>query len=124
MSFDIYVQGFGDDPVDMAATIGPILAPLLSVDGLSISTGDGSADVYGARKSPMNGLMFNHVAGKRAWEVIFEVAKAADWVVIPVGGPVCLVGEHQLAALPAELRDVPVEVVHSGQELLGAVSEA
>ncbi len=118
MSFDVYVQGFSDDPVDMTATVDPILAPLLSVDRSSITIVDGNADVHGARNSPINGLMFNHIVGKGAWDVIFEVAKAADWVVIPVGGPACLVGEHQWAGLPEELRDGAVGVVNSGQELL------
>lgn len=118
MSFDIYVQGFSDDPVDAAETIGPVLAPLLSADGLSISTDGGSASVYGALESPMTRLMFNHVDGVKAWDVIFEVAKAAGWVVMPVGGPICLVNERQMASLPEELRDGLVGVVNSGEELL------
>ena len=35
--------------------------------------------------TPATGFMFNHVDGRAAWDVIYEVAQAAGFVVMPIG---------------------------------------
>src|SRR5436853_188265 len=47
--------------------------------------GDGEADVYGVppESQPLTSLMFNHVAGDGAFDLIVAVARAADLVVLP-----------------------------------------
>lgn len=125
MSFDIYLQDFSDDPADRSASVGrSVLAPLLDADGENIVTADGSAAVYGATDVPQEGLMFNHVDGDLAWDVIFDAAVAGDWVIMPVGVPVCIVRDEQRRAVPDELKDVGIVLVRSGRELREVVTSA
>jgi hypothetical protein len=122
VSFDIFLQDFADDPSDRRDEVMRILGPLLDSDEHNLTTGDGSAGVYGLDESPMNGLMFNHVDGDEAWQVIFDTAAAADWVVMPVGGPVCIVSETQRPSVPDDLTDAAIVLVHSGDELRAAAT--
>lgn len=122
MSFDIFLQDFADDPSDRRDDVTRILGPLLDSDEHNLTTGDGSAAVYGLDESPMNGLMFNRVDGDEAWQVIFATAVAADWVVMPVGGPICIVSEDQRSSVPEELADADIVLVNSGVELRAAAT--
>jgi hypothetical protein len=67
--------------------------------------------------------MFNHASGQVIWQVMVNVAKAADWIIMPVGCPVCVMREDMISHLPAELRDNAV-VVRSGTEVLDVMDQA
>lgn len=122
MSFDLYLQGFSDAHADRSESVGRILDPLLDAQRHNVLTKDGSAAVHGAEENPLTGLMFTHVVGDLAWDVIFEVAVAGHWVVMPVGGPICLVRPELADSVPADLQDLAVVVVHSGLELRAAAT--
>lgn len=118
VSFDVFLQGFCDVPADRSESVGQrVLAPLLDACGENVVTADGSAAVYGARDVPLDGLMFNHIEGDLAWEVIFAAAVAGDWAIMPVGGPVCIVREEQYDSVPEELRADGLVLVRTGTEL-------
>jgi hypothetical protein len=80
-------------------------------------TSDGDAEVYGVGT---DGLMFTHASGRRVWDVIFDVARAGNWAIVPVGCPTCVPTSSMIAELPDELRADAV-VVNSGAELLDVV---
>lgn len=122
VSFDIFLQDFADEPSDRRDEVMRILGPLLDSDMSNLTTGDGSAAVYGLESSEVNGLMFNHVDGDEAWQVIFDTAVAADWVVMPAGGPVCIVTEAQRSSVPEDLADEEIVLVNSGVELRAAAT--
>jgi hypothetical protein len=123
VSFDIYLQDFSDAPADRSETVGQrLLAPLLDARGENLVTADGSAAVYGASEVPLDGLMFNHIEGELAWNVIFDAAVAGDWVIMSAGGPLCIVTERQADSVPEELEDDGVVLVRSGRELREAVT--
>ena len=128
MSFDIFLQGFVDGeaaPGDRASAIA-IVTPLLAgpvSDGFGrIVTVDGEADIYGLGDSDQ-GLMINHVSGRQIWQLIIDVARAAGYAVLPVGGPVCVVDEVMIGHLPDELRHHAV-LVRDGGDLERAVVNA
>ncbi len=124
MSFEVYLQDFSDAPADRSVAVGQrMLAPLLDAQRASIATADGSADVYGADEVPLHSLMFDHIDGDLAWDVVFDAAVAGDWVVLPVGCRVCIVDDAHADSIPAELRDVGHTLVRSGSELRAAISE-
>jgi hypothetical protein len=123
MSFDIYLQDFSDAPADRSESVGQrVLAPLLDADGENVVTADGSVAVYGASEVPLDGLMFNHIEGDLAWDVIFDAAVAGSWVIMPVGGPLCIVSEEHADSVPEELKDDGLVLVHSGKELRDAAT--
>lgn len=80
---------------------------------------DGSADIY------LDGdhMMANHIAGDRPWDLLVEGARAADWVIMPVGCPTCITYEEQRAHLPVGL-DADVVLVSSGADLLRSIRSA
>lgn len=128
MSFDIYLQGFsGGDaaPGDGAAAM-TVLDPLIverDAKGWAvIRTGDGNADVYGI-DTPDSGLMCNHVGGRTAWDVIYSVAAAARFVVMPVGRGTLLVDETMRRELPVGIPE-PVLPIRSGADILSAIETA
>ncbi|MCD2441836.1 hypothetical protein LQ757_06035, partial [Agromyces sp. SYSU K20354] len=122
MSFDVFLQDFSDTPADRSESVGRVLRPLFDADGWNVVTADGSAAVFGASDVPLDGLMFNHIAGELAWDVIFDAAVAGDWVIMPVGGPVCIVTEQQADSIPEELQDVGLVLVRSGKDLRHAAT--
>jgi hypothetical protein len=83
----------------------------------NVVTADGAAAAYGASDVPLDGLMFNHVAGELAWDVIFDAAVAGDWMILPVGGPVCTVRDEQADTVPEELKADGLVLVRTGTEL-------
>jgi hypothetical protein len=128
VSFDIFFQAFAHgDPVDAdepAATA--VLVPWVSGEEpdykfVRVETSDGGADVYGYGTA--NSLMINHAAGRAIWDLMFDVAKAGGYVVLPVGCPTCVTRPEQVDDLPEELR-ADVVVVHSGDDLLRVVETA
>ena len=124
MSFDVFLQDFSKVPRDRRTIGERVLEPLLDASRRNIITGDGSAAVYFADDGPLHSMMFNHIAGNAAWDVIYEIAVAAEWAVLPVGGPVCVVTDEHVLSVPPELRATGVLVVGSGQELRRAATAA
>jgi len=121
VSFDIFLQGFRDGagtPGDQAAAIAiitPLLAGPISGGYGRIVTADGEADLYGLGDSD-EGLMVNRASGHQIWQVIVDIARAAGYVVLPVGCPACVVDEVAIGHLPDELREAAV-LVHDGGDL-------
>ncbi|PJJ73367.1 hypothetical protein CLV46_2954 [Diaminobutyricimonas aerilata] len=122
VSMDIFLQDFADAPADKSEAVQRVLGPYFDESRGAIITADGDAEVYGADDTPVNGLMFTHVTGEVAWDLMYEVAVAADWVIMPVGGPVCIVSEEQRATIREDLEDVAVVLVHSGTVLLAVAT--
>jgi hypothetical protein len=121
VSFDIFLQRFDDAATDGSAVMS-VLRPLIVDEDdehrfRRIVTGDGDAEVYG---DPASDLMFTHASGVEVWDVIVDVARAAGWVVMPVGCGTCVVDEAQRAGLP-EFVPEPVVTVRSGAELIAAI---
>ena len=125
MSFDIFLQAFdGGSLLDTAAILEE-LAPYLKPNLETLRTDDGEADVYGLDNDPIRHLMFNHVGGRIAWDIIFSLAQRCGWVIMPVDCPICLTHRDQLSSVPTELLDeFPVVVVRSGSELLAVILDS
>lgn len=123
MSFDICLQSFkgGEaapgDPQAARLTLEPYLAAAPARGYARIRTADGGADVYGLGGES---LMFSHAGGEVIWQVIVDVARAADLVIMPAGCPVCVMREDMISGLPAELQDDAI-VIRSGAELQHAI---
>jgi hypothetical protein len=124
VSFEIFLQNFAESSPDRSKAVRAILDPILSTSGIELTTADGSADVYGLEDDPVDGLMFSKVAGEAVWDVIYAVAVAGDWVVMPVGCPVCVISDEQIALLPEGLGDPAPTRVSSGAGILDAIRSA
>lgn len=121
MSFDIFLQGFrggqGDDGDWEAAN--EVLAPYLvrqddRFDYALIRTpGGDEADAYGVGGTS---LMVSRSTGGKIYDVLYAVASAGRWAVIPVGCPTCVTSEDLLPELPEELRSNAI-VVTSGDDI-------
>lgn len=81
-----------------------------------VECGDGTADVY----LENDGMMANHVSGEKPWQLLVEGARAANWIILPVGCPTCITHEAQRAHLPEELAGDAI-LVASGEELLRVI---
>ena len=124
MSVDVFLQGFsngdaadGDGEAAMA-----VLAPLIAnrIHGSAvIETLDGSAEVYGI-DSPSSGVSFSHVNGRDAWDVIVDVARAAGFMIMPVGCGTFLLDDSARTDLPVGIPH-PVVTIDSADELLAAI---
>lgn len=86
---------------------------------------DGHADVFGVPPpdTAFEGLMFNHVAGLEACELIVRVARATDSVIMPAGCPLCLVDPVQRGSLPdaPALLEAGIVIVTSGAHLRAVI---
>jgi hypothetical protein len=126
MSFDIFLESFKDgeaglgNPDAARQALEPYLAGAPDEGYALVRTADGEADVYGAGSDH---LMFNHAGGDVVWPVMVDVAKAADWVIMPVGCPVCVMRADMISELPVELRDNAV-VINSGADLQDAIARS
>lgn len=87
-----------------------------------IQTDDGNADVFGIDR-PDRSFMFNHVVGRTTWDVIYAVADAAGFVVMPVGCGTLLVDEAMRRELPEGIPE-PVLPIWSGADILSAIETA
>ena len=117
MSFDVFFQGFlaGQSSRRGGAQMREVLAPHVVERRdtfLHVRFGDGEADVY----VDDDAMMAHHVSGQDAWDLLLEGARAANWVIMPVGCPTCLTRPDQREELPAELRADAV-VVDTGADL-------
>ncbi|MFJ5955383.1 hypothetical protein ACIQC5_05420 [Paenarthrobacter sp. NPDC092416] len=120
MSFDVYFQRFKDG--DAAAGGGEIMRQTLQPfivredpeRGFArVEYGAGSFDAYLGDDT----LLANHIVGDKPWDLLVEGARAAEWVILPVGCPPCVTDESQRVHLPEGL-DQDVVMVSSGEELL------
>jgi hypothetical protein len=67
--------------------------------------------------------MINHATGRAVWDLMFDVAVAGGYAVMPIGCPTCVTAPEQLAHLPVELREDAV-LVRSGADLLRVIESA
>jgi hypothetical protein len=109
VSFDVFFQGFiaGEPAERGGALMREVLAPHISEEDetfLRVRVGDGEADIYLSD----GGMMANHISGYGPWDLLVQGARAANWVIIPVGCPTCLTKPAQQEELPEELADVVV----------------
>jgi hypothetical protein len=101
MSFDVFFQGFlaGESSERGGAQIREVLAPRIGEEYehfFRVRVGDGEADIY----LHDGGMMANHIEGRDPWDLLVQGAKAANWVIIPVGCPTCLTQPGQMEELP------------------------
>ncbi len=125
MSFDVFFQRFrhGDAEPGGGAVMRSVLAPHVAREDPAESFshvvfGDGAADVYLSEDS----MMANHIAGEQPWDLLVEGARAAGWVVMPVGCPVLITCESDRAHLPDSL-GVEAVLVLTGQDARRVISE-
>jgi hypothetical protein len=123
VSFDVFLQGFAHgqaSPGRPEAAL-EVLTPFLAApprDGFApLRTADGEAEAYGVGGTS---LMVTHASGARIWDLLVSVAKAAGWVIMPVGCSVCLTTADAAGHLPEQLRP-NATVVTTGQQLLAAI---
>ncbi|MEQ7011348.1 hypothetical protein ABN028_34800 [Actinopolymorpha sp. B17G11] len=123
MSFDVFFQGFddGDDGSGGDDLMRQILEPHIvrkdpAHDFAYVEYGDGDAEVYIGDGR----MMATHVSGTDPWHLLVEGARAAGWVILPVGCATCLTDEAQRPHLPDELRADAV-LVATGEDLLSVI---
>lgn len=124
MSFDIHFQGFiaGSSGKGGGHHMREVLGPY-TVDRqpefsfLKVEIGDGSADVY----LHEDGMMASRIKGNASLDLLVRGAKAANWVIIPVGCSVCLTAPEQRKQLPQDLLD-DVVLIESGVDLLAVIN--
>jgi hypothetical protein len=87
VSFDIFLQRFDEDAPDDRNAVLTVLAPFITGPGeecARMTTEDGEADVYGIGT---DSLMINHASGQHIWQIMINVARAANMVIMPIGCP-------------------------------------
>ncbi|WP_341941214.1 hypothetical protein [Microbacterium sp. LWH10-1.2] len=117
MSFDVHLLQAGDNGSDPTNATLDSLRPYLVAGEMRLATADGGAEVYGLETRPIKSVMFTHVDGHAAWDVIYSAAVAGSWAVVPVGGDTCIVDPRHALELPAELVAGGFVLVTSGEEL-------
>jgi hypothetical protein len=125
VSFDVYFQRFrgGDAEDGGGAEARMVLAPFLRPIGEGaeqLAFGDGTAEVYGLDD---DGMMVAHIEGESAWGILVDAARAAEWAIMPVGTPACILDESKIADLPEELRG-DVCVIATGDDLQALINRA
>ena len=96
-----------------------VLTPHISEeDGrfIRVRVGDGQADIY----LHDGGMMVSHIEGRDPWDLLVQGARAANWVIIPVGCPVCLTQQGQREELPEAL-DEDVVLIETGADLRAVI---
>lgn len=123
VSFDVYFQRFSDDGNTSGGgeTMRQCLQPFIVRENPArnfarVEYGDGSVDVY----LDDDGMLANHIAGEKPWQLLYEGARAAGWVILPSGRPTCITDEMHRWHLPDGL-DTEVAFVSSGEELLEVI---
>jgi hypothetical protein len=124
MSFDIFLQRFDDDAATgRSAAALKVLEPWLTNRDDScarVVTTDGESDVYGLGT---DGLMFTHSSGEVILQLMVDVARAAEYAIIPVGCPTCVISPAMIGTLPPELSE-SVALVASGTDLQRVIDTA
>lgn len=123
MSFDVFFQRFRDGDAEpgggdlMRQALRPYIVREEDEHSFAlVEYGDGTMDVYLDGDS----MMANHITGEQPWDLLVQGARAAGWVVMPVGCPTCITDESQRSHLPDGLDD-GVALVASGEELLRVI---
>ncbi|ONI69083.1 hypothetical protein BWI15_20825 [Kribbella sp. ALI-6-A] len=125
MSFDVHLQRFRDGDAgrgggeQMRDVLRPFVVREEPEHHLAVvEYGGGTADVY------LDGdhMMVSRVLGDQPWDLLVEGARAADWVILPVGCPTCITDEEQRGHLPDGL-DKDVALISSGVELLRVIRD-
>lgn len=125
MSFDIFLQRFmhgqpaAADPVAVLETMKPYAAH----DHTMLMTADGDAAIYGLDDPGAGHLMINHAGGLVIWDVIYELARAGDLVIMPVGCGTLVPCAELISHLPPDLPE-PILRVFSGKDVLAAIARA
>lgn len=128
MSFDIFFQPFanGDSSSsgDGEAAAAVLRTLITDHDGsfARIVTSDGGADAFGV-DSLDRGLMINHASGLAVWDVMYELARAGGYAIMPAGCATCVTSEERLSGLPDGLGD-DARVISSGTDLLAVIRSA
>jgi hypothetical protein len=125
VSFDVFMRGFraGDAADGDGAAAVAVLAPLVTnrdARWAHVTATDGEADVFGIDE-PATGLTFHHASGRAIWQVMFDVARAGGFVVMPVGGPTCVPPGVAVEDVP-DGHDGDVRTVTTGDELRRAIT--
>ncbi|MEV0285586.1 hypothetical protein AB0H36_15855 [Kribbella sp. NPDC050820] len=124
MSFDVFFQRFRDGDAEPGGgdRVRQMLKPFVvraedpEHPFMLVEYGDGSAVVY----LNADGMMANHITGRDPWDLLVEGARAAGWVIMPVGCPTCLTDEVQRIHLPEGLSE-DVAMVATGEEVLRVI---
>ena len=124
MSFDVFFRRFRDGDAEPGGCdqMRQILDPFVVREEehehsfLRVEYGDGSAVVY----LNSDAMMANHISGWDPWDLLVEGARAAGWVIMPVGCPTCLTDQAQRIHLPEDLNE-GVALVANGQDLLRVI---
>ncbi len=127
MSFDVFLQAFrdGDAATADGAAAFAILEPRIADRGdawARIRTADGGADLYGI-DDPSTSLMVNHADGDQIWEVVYDLAFAGGYAVMPVGCPTCVTNDEVRRHLPRGIAESAI-VVGAGAEIQTAIESA
>ncbi|MGW1774763.1 hypothetical protein [Streptomyces sp. NPDC002104] len=130
MSFDIFVMRFdegGTAPLDMAIAH-EVLDPFTvardpRADVLWVRTAEGDeADVH---LQPPDGITFNRFGGGGIMDLLADLLRRLDAVLIVPGGPVVLTRDEARHHLPeAVVNDCPVVVARTGAEIDRAIRTA
>jgi hypothetical protein len=121
MSLDVFLQDFSDDAADRGDVVFPVLRAFLDEDDETVTTSDGSTEIYGLGESPLTSVLFAGPEGRVIWDVIYEVADAADWIILPEGYPAIVLSEASAASIPPELLEDGYRVVESGADLFAVI---
>ncbi|MFD8013408.1 hypothetical protein [Streptomyces sp. NPDC058955] len=130
MSYDIFVMRFENGetvPLDMAVAR-EVLDPFVAgrdpgADVLSVRTADGQeADVY---LNPPDGITFNRFGGGGVMDLLADLLRRLDAVLVIPGGPVVLQADEARNQLPDVLTDgTPTVVARTGAEIDRAIRTA
>ena len=127
MSFDIFLQRFqselpgGTDPAAIMAVLEPFIRDR-GDDWARLQTADGGADVHGLGGAG-DSVMINHTSGGAVWNLIFELASAGAYVVMPAGCGTFVTNPEVVQDLPLGLPE-PVVIIASGGELRRLVEKS
>ena len=116
MSFDIVLQRFmhGEPAAaDSVAVLGA-LEPYAAHDQTMLLAADGDAAIYGLDDPSAGHLMINHAGGLDIWDVIYELARVAGFVIMPIGCGTLVPDAELIPHLPRELPE-PILQVFSGR---------
>lgn len=122
MSFDIVLQRFmhGEPAAADSVAVLRVLGPYAAHDQTMLLTADGDAAIYGLDDPGAGHLMINHAGGLDIWDVIYELARVAGFVIMPIGCGTLVPGAELIPHLPRELPE-PILQVFSGRDVLAAM---
>jgi hypothetical protein len=130
VSYDVHLMRFSDgDAVPAESSLIRHLiesawqAPPDEFECCRVRRGADEGDLYGfGTGESFDGLMFNH-AGEEIYTLMYDIALAADLVIVPPDVGPFLVREGQRHDLPEDLAGSAV-VAESGADLIRAVESA